>query len=79
MTDRKNQQRTGQQGGRGSLPRQAPKIKGVESGEAGQEDQIEGLEQEPEVEQPAAREGAPDREREEYHRGGIPIGSDPRE
>jgi len=78
MADRKKQtKKTTQQRGRAS-PRQAPKMKVIESGRAEQEAPIETAGKEPSGPRPA-KEVAREKEREEYRYGGIPIGSDPRE
>ena len=79
MADRKKQtKKTTQQRGRAS-PRQAPKMKVIESGRAEQEAPIETAGKEPSGPRPAKKEVAREKERQEYRYGGIPIGSDPRE
>ena len=73
----KQKKKAVEQSGRGTKPRQAPKIKVIESGKAEQGAPIKAAAlSDRDVSQ---RQAARAKEREEYRYGGIPIGSDPRE
>src|SRR5438445_13859731 len=67
---KKAKKKMGRQGDRRANPRQAPKMKIVESGQREQGEPVEAR---------GARSAGQEAVLEKYRHGGIPIGSDPRE